>query len=232
MLDFGDPAGSEARFRARLAEAALGSVAAAELATQVARAQGLQGRFQEADVTLDAIRSEHPVVLARLELERGRVRNSSGDPVTATTHFRRALAHADAAGSDFLAVDAMHMLAIADAANSAAWTQQGVERAGASSDPLSRSWLGPLHNNLGWTHHDAGGYDMALAQFEAALAAFGENGTPFQIHVAHWTVARCLRSLGRLDEALAIQRRLATEDDPDPYVDEEMALLERDLGRA
>jgi tetratricopeptide (TPR) repeat protein len=226
MLDFGDPAGSEARFRARLAEAAPGSVAAAELATQVARAQGLQGRFQEADVTLDTIRSEHPVVLARLELERGRVRNSSGDPVTATSHFHRALTHSDDAGSDFLAVDALHMLAIADSANAAAWSRQGIERAGASSDPLTRSWLGSLHNNLGWTHHDAGGYQTALVQFEAALAAFEENGTLFQIHVAHWTVARCLRSLGRLDEALAIQRRLGTEDDPDSYVDEEIAILQ------
>jgi tetratricopeptide (TPR) repeat protein len=225
MLDFGDPAGSKARFRERLAETEPGSPAAAELATQVARAQGLQDRFDEAGATLGAIRSEHPVVLARLELERGRIRNSSGNPAAATSHFHRALTHSDAAESDFLAVDALHMLAIANAANSAAWTRQGIERARASSDPLTRSWLGPLHNNLGWTHHDAGMYDEALGQFEAALAAFTEHGTPFQIHVAHWTIARCLRSLGRLDEALAIQRRLAEEDYPDPYVDEEIAIL-------
>jgi tetratricopeptide (TPR) repeat protein len=117
------------------------------------------------------------------------------------------------------------MLAIADAANAAEWTRQGIDRATQSDDPLVRSWLGPLHNNLGWTHHDAGNYTAALAEFEAALVAFESHGTPFQAHVAHWTIARCLRSLGRLDEALAIQRRLAANDPLDPYVDGEIALL-------
>jgi len=47
------------------------------------------------------------------------------------------------------------------------------------------------------------------------------------VHIAKWSVARCLRSLGRHDEALAILEALEREGraagKPDPYVDEEIA---------
>ncbi|NHB83622.1 hypothetical protein G7085_00010 [Tessaracoccus sp. HDW20] len=53
-----------------LRDAAIGT-ARDELSTQVARALGLQGRYEEADAELDAIMSSAPVVLQRIELERG-----------------------------------------------------------------------------------------------------------------------------------------------------------------
>ncbi|HEX4782104.1 MAG TPA: hypothetical protein VH301_15180, partial [Usitatibacter sp.] len=59
-----------------------------------------------------------------------------------------------------------------------------------------------------------------------AEAAWAERGKARQVHVAKWSVARCLRSLGRHDEALAILRALSeegrTSGTPDPYVDQEI----------
>lgn len=54
LWDFDDPAGSEARFRQAADEAADASLALA-LRTQVARALGLQGRYEEAAALLDSI---------------------------------------------------------------------------------------------------------------------------------------------------------------------------------
>jgi hypothetical protein len=50
-----------------------------------------------------------------------------------------------------------------------------------------------------------------------------------EIQVARWSIARTLRAMGRVDEALAIQRALADEHrlagTADPYVDEEIEAL-------
>lgn len=68
-----------------------------------------------------------------------------------------------------------------------------------------------------------------MVEFEQALAACEETGTPVQVHIAQRAIARCLRSLSRLGEALAIQERLARDDPPDPFVNEEIALLREAL---
>ena len=46
--------------------------------TQLGRAIGLQGRYEEADALLDAVDGDEPTVAVRVLLERGRVLNSSG----------------------------------------------------------------------------------------------------------------------------------------------------------
>jgi tetratricopeptide (TPR) repeat protein len=92
-----------------------------------------------------------------------------------------------------------------------------------------------LHNNYGWTLHDAGDYPAALTQFREALAVYKvaeSAGSPMDIHIAHWAIARCLRSLGRYNEALAIQLRLAANEDRDRYVDEEIAELQKALAES
>lgn len=231
LWDFGDPAGSERRFRDELVSAGDG-IAAAELRTQLARALGLQARYDEADRLLDDLdpASCPPMVGVRRDLERGRLRNSSGDRPAAVSLFRAALEQALAAGEDFLAADAAHMLAIADPDRAAEWTRRGLAVVGASTDPRCARWAGSLHNNLGWHRHDAGDYPWALAEFDAALTAYRAVGTAEQVRIARWSVARCLRSLGRLDEALAIQTELAAGPS-DGYVDQELGELLTALGR-
>ena len=222
LWDFADPGGSADRFRSG---AAVGPVEAAELATQLARALGLAGRRPEAEAVLDGIPDVAPVVRVRSALERGRLRNSAGERQDALPWVGRALAEAIAAGEDDLAVDAAHMLAIADAARAAEWTQRGVVLAERSADPRVRRWLIALHNNLGWTLHEEGSFTEALTEFELASSAADEYGTVEQREIAQWAIARCLRSLGQVDEARSIQLALLELRPDDPFVREELDAL-------
>jgi len=229
LWDFDDPAASEQRFRAALGPPA---TAEAELRTQLARAIGLQGRYDEATAELDAVDSDgadgglpNRIVGIRLALERGRVLNSSGDPAASIRLFAEALAAAESAGEDFLAVDAAHMLAIADRDRAEHWTNLALRMVAHSQDPRTQRWAGSLHNNAGWARLDAGDFATALAEFQAAQASYAVTGTVEQVRVAQWAVARALRSLARFEEALAIQHRLAEHGQPDGYVQEELAEL-------
>jgi len=109
------------------------------------------------------------------------------------------------------------------------WNEQALALALASSQPGARRWEASLRNNIGVSLHQLGRYEEALAAFEAAVAARVRQGDPARVRIAHWMVAWTLRALGRLDEALAIQRRLERENDaagkPDRHVYEELARL-------
>jgi tetratricopeptide (TPR) repeat protein len=225
LWDFGDPAASEQRFRAALAAA--DGEDAAVLRTQLARALGLQRRFGEAEATLSTVDAgESPLVATHLDLERGRVLRSGGDQAAARPFFVGALDRADAAGLDFLAADAAHMLAIAESGEAQVpWAERALRIAQASDDPRARRWVGSVTHNLGWTMHDLGRYEEALGYFEQALAFRVAQGDQDSVKVARWTVARCLRSLGRYDEALAIQRELREAGPGAGYIDEELGEL-------
>lgn len=225
LWTFDDPAAALATFTALADDAGLPAGHRAELATQRARALGLLGRFAEADAVLDAVPAGDDVVGVRRELERGRLRRSAGDPDAATPHFVVAADLAAALGATALEVDALHMLALADPDRHEEWAARALARTAADDDPDVRRWAIALHNNLGWHLHDAGRFDAALVHLEAAHAAALEHGTPEEEQVGRWAVARCLRSLGRRDEALAMQRRLLAERPDDPYVHEELAAL-------
>ena len=208
LWDFADPAGSEARFR---------ESDDPELRTQLARALGLQGRFDEAHAVLD----ERDVPI-RTALERGRLYNSSGDPRTAIPLFERAAVEARSAQHDFLEIDALHMIAIAHAERAESSTAEALVIVDRSSDIRTKRWATSLHNNLGWHFHDAGQPERALAEFQLALA---QAQTDQQNFWARWAVARCLRTLGRKDEARAIQLQLQQEDPGDEDVLEELREL-------
>jgi tetratricopeptide (TPR) repeat protein len=235
LWTFEQPAESEMRLRTEASRHAPGSREGAEAATQIARALGLQRRFAEADRTLDTVKltlARQPArVRVRYLLERGRRDNSSGSPSKAFAWFERALtASADDTlpGADFYRVDALHMLAItAPPSRQLALNLHALAAADAAQDARTRGWRAPLLNNLGWTMHERGDDPAALAYWQDALAAFEAKHDVRSTRIARWTVARGLRSVGRLDEAEAIQRALADELDtahaPDGYVFEELA---------
>lgn len=233
LWDFSRPAVSEERFRAALTSAPSAPGEDAQvLRTQLARSLGLQCRFDEARAELDAVTPTSARVSVHLHLERGRIANSSGDRDTARPHFLAALDEAEAAGLDHLAADAAHMMAIIESGEAQIpWAERALAIAEASFDPRARRWVGSVTHNLGWTMHDLGRYGEALALFERALAFRLDQGDPELIRVGRWTVARGLRSLGRYDEALAIQRELAHQGPDDGYVAEELGELLLVLGR-
>ncbi|CAG0962171.1 hypothetical protein BURK1_00772 [Burkholderiales bacterium] len=235
LWDHGQPAASEARFRAERARWPDGSREALEIATQVARAQGLQRRFDAAHATLDAVApalaTSPPRVHVRYLLERGRVLNSSGAPEKAVPLFLDAARRANAdpgEGSAFFAIDALHMLGIAAPASERLdWNVKALDAAERTDDARARGWRGPLLNNLGWTMLDRGDANAALGYWQRALAAREEGGDVAHLRVAKWTVARGLRAVGRLADALHAQLALAAEleraGETDGYVFEELA---------
>ncbi len=230
LWDFNDPAASEQRFERARSEA-VSPIHEAELATQQARAVGLQGRFDEAGQLLDSITASAPVIAVRLLLERGRLLNSSGRQEAAVPLFSEAADRAQAAGLTFLAIDALHMIALADPTSSEGLTRQALSLVDATEDRRTKRWAVALHNNRGWVLHDEHRYDDALVEFENAHRASLTYGTAEQGYFTRWATARCLRSLGRLEEALAIQEKLAQEDPTDDDVNEEMQILRAALTR-
>jgi tetratricopeptide (TPR) repeat protein len=229
LWDFDDPAGSELRFR-QAVDTAEGSDRLV-LLTQVARALGLQERYDEGYAILDQLAVDDPEVVTRTALERGRLLRSSGDAEAARPHFEAAAASARAAGLDALHVDALHMVAlVAPAEDQQRLTEEALAVARASTDPAARDWDASLLNNLGMVHADAGDWQAALETFERALAARERIGDAGRTRVARWMVGWALRNLGRTDEALAVQTALKAEleaaGQEDPYVDEEISLLQ------
>jgi tetratricopeptide (TPR) repeat protein len=225
LWDFNDPVNSEVRFREAMVTAR--GDAQAELGTQVARALGLQGRFDEGHRLLDNLfpRSGSPAEV-RVLLERGRLFNSAGEAERSVPHFLAARDCARSIGKFGLEIDALHMLAISDAANAEAWTEEGFRRVGQSDDQAAKRWLGPLLNNLGWCRFDAGRLESALEAFRASRAAYESANKRDEVAIARWSEARCLREMGDVQWALEIQLDLAsTNPKPDPYVFEELVAL-------
>lgn len=231
LWDYNQPAETEQRFRALL-PTTTEPARRAELLTQIARAEGLQRRFEEAHATLDEVQPLLTPDLTRATirylLERGRVFNSSRQPEQASPLFRQAWEQARAGGEDFYAIDAAHMLGISEPPERRLdWNLQALRLAETTGEPRARRWQASLYNNIGWTYHDQGRYSEALECFEKALLCRQETGDQPEIRVARWCVARCLRSLGRGAEALAILRELEAEHtasgEPDGYVYEELA---------
>jgi len=237
-----DPAGSEGAFRELIPRASTSGHEPylAELFTQIARAEGLQGRFDEARADLD--RAESLIGPAdirpriRLLLERGRVLNSSGQPAEAKPVFLAAFELALRSPEEFLAIDAAHMVAIVEGPEEAlAWNLRALNMARQAKDERAAGWQGSLYNNIGWTCHDLKRYGDALEYFEAGLAFQLQRGREREARIAAWTVGRCLRSLGRMPEALALQlenlETATAAGDPGGFIEEEIGECLLALGR-
>jgi tetratricopeptide (TPR) repeat protein len=245
LWNYAKPAETEERFREilPLAEASGDRSYHAQLLTQIARCNGLQRKFDEAHALLDEadamIGGERGVARVRSLLERGRTVNSSGDKAGAKPLFIEALELGKELGEDNYAIDAAHMLGIVDEADeSLRWNEIAIGMTEASADPTARRWMGPLYNNTGWTYHGRGDFDRALELFRKNIAWHTEQKTKRGLFIAKWCEGRTLRSLGRIDEALAIQRALHEEmtadNAPDGYVFEEIGecLLAEGQGEA
>jgi tetratricopeptide (TPR) repeat protein len=239
LWDFDDLDASERRLREQLAEEP-SDAGRAEVLTQLARVEGLRGRFEEGERLIaeaEALAGDSSIAKARIDIERGRLLRSSGDSSGAFPLFKSGFELALGADEHFVAADAAHMAALAapDRAGYDTWTQRGIELA-ESYDEASY-WLGPLLNNLGWDRYDAGELDGALEAFQAALAARERDpDNPTAIAIAHYAVARALQALDRPEEAVAELERAAARwaesgDSPDGWYHEALAEGYAALGR-
>jgi tetratricopeptide (TPR) repeat protein len=241
LWDYSNPHQTETRFREILLQVPEDNLAYLELLTQIARAQGLQQKFDRAHQTLDQVERRLGKYSSRAKirylLERGRTLNSSGHPDEAQPLFEQALDMAKGLSEDFYAVDALHMLAIvAPPAASLDLNLRAIQLAESSSQAKTRNWLGSLYNNTGWSYHELGEYESALAMFEKAEAARRAQGGVNEIRIARWCVARALRSLNRVEEALSKQMTLKEEYDAagesDGFIFEELGECLLALNRA
>jgi tetratricopeptide (TPR) repeat protein len=238
--DFADLDGSEQRFRTLLRQVASDELRA-EVLTQLARIEGLRGQFEEGERLLqeaEAMVGSSGAARARVHLERGRLLRSGGDESGARPLFESAFTVALDAGEHVLAADAAHMAALVapDHAGMLEWTERGIDVATKSEHSQVRYWLGPLLNNLGWEHYEAGDYEPALAAFERALEErkrFPEQRA--EIEIARYAVAKALRALGRPAEAVPLLEDAVTwaqsAGQPDGWFHEELAESYAALGR-
>jgi tetratricopeptide (TPR) repeat protein len=237
LWDFDDLDATEARFRSEV-EAEPDGGRRAELLTQLARVEGLRGRFEAADelfAEADELGGASDLARARIDLERGRRLRSAGDPAAALPLFEAAVERSLALGEEFVACDAAHMAALAapDDAAMLAWTERALEIA---RSPAAAYWQAALLNNLGWAHFDAGRFEEALAAFEEALAAREHQpDRPREIEIARYAVARAVRALGRPAAAAELLERATAWSEangaPDGYVRLELAECYADLSR-
>ena len=213
LWNFDDLDGTEQRLHAQLDQETTDS-GRAEVLTQLARVEGLRKSFDEGEELIgqaEALAGDSVPARIRIDLERGRLLRSGGDAIAAMPLFETAFNAAREADEQFIAVDAAHMCAIAapDRVSRQAWTQRGIDIAQASPDRNVSYWLGPLYNNLGVDHAEAGEHDAALDAFKRALEVrlrYPEN--PPAIQWAKESMAEQLRALGRDEEAKAVLRQV------------------------
>jgi len=234
LWNYGDPAATEAKFRelVPMAEASGNADYRLQLQTQIARTLGLQGKFDEAHVVLDGVEKELTpeleTVRVRYLLERGRAFNSSKKVEKARPLFVEAWELASKGGIEFHAVDAAHMLGIVEKGEDAlAWSEKAMAYAEKAKDPRARGWLPTLYNNIGWTYHDMGDYEKALVVLQKCWEIYKERAPDTDgARIAKWSVAKQLRFLKRVDEALTMQRELEAEyrelNKQDGFVQEEI----------
>lgn len=237
LWDYGNPAETKKKFTALLPQAERSEEKDyhLQLLTQIARTDSLQRNFEEAHKTLDgvekALSGKTPVAEVRYLLERGRTFNSAKKKEEAICLFTKAFELGQKRKLDYHAIDAAHMMGIAESTpkRQIEWNLKAMEMAEKTADPKARRWLSSLYNNVGWSYHDAGKFEEALESFRKAQAYFEKGKDAGDIRVAKWSVARALRSLKRYDEALKIQRalekELETAQAKDGYVYEELAEL-------
>jgi tetratricopeptide (TPR) repeat protein len=233
LWNYGDPVATEAKFRALLSQAEASGDAdyQLQLLTQIARTQGLQGKFSLAHATLDDVETRlrgRDLSVARLRclLERGRAFNSSGMPDRALPLFVEAFELGQRIGHWRFAIDAVHMVAIAESTpeKQIEWGRRGI--ALVLDHPDQRDWLFALYNNLGESFLKRSRYDDALACFRNYVALNVERGQAPDIFATK-DIAKCLRLLGDVDEALAtiapVHANLEASGQRDGWISEEYA---------
>jgi tetratricopeptide (TPR) repeat protein len=169
-------------------------------------------------------------------VERGRVFNAAKQQANALPLFQAAFDLGTAPGAqaepgvEALAVDAIHMVAIAQGGEAAiATNRRGLALARASADPGAQRWEGPFLNNIGYELKLLKRYTQALTVFQEAIEPYQRRGVAAQTRVVRWHIAHIHRLEGRLGDALGMQEQLEREADadnkPDAYIYEELMLL-------
>lgn len=232
LWNYGDPAATEQHFRELLpqAEASSDTDHFAQLVTQIARCQSLQSKFDDAHATLDrvdGILASDATGSARVRyyLERGRTYNSSTQQAKALPLFHQAFQLADALGEHRYAVDALHMIAIAerDPSVQLEWNLKAIGYAERTNE---HGWLFALYNNIGESYLALQQYEQAYEYF-SRLASLQKERKGAEDHYTVKDKAKAARLAGRAEESLDLMLRvldkLLSEKTDDGYIRQEYA---------
>ena len=232
LWNFSKPDETERKFREILprAEMAHDSSYLAQLLTQIARTEGLQGKFTEAHATLDRVEKmlTPDLKLARVRylLERGRAFNSSDHQDRALPLFADAYKLAESIQENGLAIDAVHMIGIAesDPKKQIEWNLKGI--AMAENDPKWGGWVRALYNNIGESYLKVKDYAHAYLYFHK----LSEYQRVKDGEADMYTVkdeAKALRLDGHPEKSLALLQpilvKMIAEKNDDGYIREELA---------
>lgn len=191
-----------------------------ELMTLIAKAQALQQNLteshallKEAELLLNNEQTQFRVsAKIRWLLEKGRLHILEKTPSQARGHFAEAWTLAINSGEDFFAVDIAQMMATIEPPKiQQEWILQAIEIAEGSPMQKAKRWLGGLYTTLGWKLYDLRQFEKALETFQTALRQLKAYGTEREVFVAKWSTGKILRSLGKIEEALVIQKALLSE---------------------
>lgn len=230
LWDYNDPAATEFKFQELLSQADLHTDLIFEIQTQIARTYSLRKMYNQAHTLLDTLKpilsSQTNLRQCRYYLERGRTYNSSGERDTAYLFFQKAYTAALASHCDFYIIDALHMLAIADAENCFKWNVKALHIANSTEDQRARDWQSSLYNNIGWDHYDRQDYASALSYFQKCLSYTIERNLISKKYYALWAVSHVHRMLGEQQLALSslqiMQMEYPDQTENDPFVYEEL----------
>jgi tetratricopeptide (TPR) repeat protein len=188
-----------------------------QILSQIALAQAMQQKFEQAHKTLDEaeqdLQEADTIAYARILLERGRVYHQSGDIKNALPLFKQSYELSKSSGLDFHAINAAHMVAIVEekVGDKIHWNRVALSLAENTTITKAGDWIGVLYNNLAQNYIESHDYSSALEAFEKCKKYAEIKGGPIVTRGAKWGIARSYRSLGRLDEALIIQTTLLSE---------------------
>lgn len=221
-----------------------------QLLSQIARAQGLQKKIELAKQTLSKaqallIEPTHSVqVISKIRylIENGRIFILEKTPSQARPLFIEAWTLATQIHEDYYSIDSAQMLASIEPQKlQKEWTLKALHLAETSLQPRAKQCLSGLCTTLGWTQFENRQYETALENFRKALNCLNPAGDsalnpyPKKVIVAKWAIAKTLRALNRLPEALEMQTDLVNEltqmNSKDGYVYEELAECLQSLKR-
>ena len=233
LWNYGNPAATEQKFREILARAELSHdyEYTGQLLTQIARCEGLQGKFDASHATLDAAQNlikEHDLKLAHVRyfLERGRAINSSGKPDKALSQFHSAYELATEQHELRYAIDAVHMIAIAayDPKVQVEWNLKGI--ALCEAEPKQKGWLNALLNNIGESYLLLGEYDNAAGSFHRLAEIQRQNRGEADVYTLK-DEAKALRLGGAAEKSVELMKpvmeKLIAENHDDGYIRQEFA---------
>ncbi|WP_374346957.1 tetratricopeptide repeat protein [Chitinimonas sp.] len=232
LWDFERPELSEQRFRDALRRPDIDGIAEAELLSQLARAQGMQGQFDLASRTLDQVQARlailPPASSVSYSLERGRLAQQQGDGKRAWRWYHSALLLAQKHQLDMASIDAMRMLALSSSGKIALdWYLKALALAERGNSAQAIAWQPMFYNNIGWLYVELKDTTRALDYLRKAQAWQEKRGDQKSVLVARWGVGRVLRLSKQVDAALDIQLTLEQDwkrlREEDGYVYEEIA---------